>query len=138
MTDIPEHCSEIHRKRTFRVTEQQSTVIFDNPNLRETNQIAVDDCVLQSGERCDWLFIVKGNNLTIFVELKGSDIDKALQQLITTQTKLIAHVEKHCVWIVSYSGSPRFNTTIQNLMLTTRRQYHARLIVENSPFTYSY
>jgi hypothetical protein len=134
LTDIPADCLDKHRKPEFEVKEHRSVVIFGNPGLRAILQITIDDCVLKEGERCDWLIIVNGNDLSILVELKGSDIDKAYRQLKTSHQKLTEHLKRHKTWIVSYSGSPRFNTTIQNLTLRARKDHGSRLLVENSPY----
>lgn len=65
-------------------TSTQLTV--DNEEALETTHKLIDGCVITTGERCDhYLKITKDNNVThLFVELKGSDVEKAAKQIITT------------------------------------------------------
>lgn len=82
----PDECLRRHSDPQFTVKEHLSEVIFLNPNLREVHQYEVDGCIFgdEDPQRCDWLINVYGNNVSIFVELKGSDIDGAFEQLATT------------------------------------------------------
>ena len=143
MTSIPARCIERHSNPAFQIKEQLSEVTFENPELLEIHQIAVDGCVLGEGggERCDWLInvlqksAVRGNDRSLLVELKGSDIDKAVRQLVASQTKLADHINRHVTWIVCYSGSPRFNTAIANLVRNAKKDHRATLSV-NDPWNY--
>ncbi len=140
MTPLPDECVRQHREPQFGVKEQQSEVVFLNPSLLEVHQIEVDGCVFKDSDvkRCDWLVNVNGTNTSIFVELKGSDIEGAFVQLAQTQERLAEVVKRNRIWIISYSGSPRFNTTIQNLKLRARSEHdRARLSVEGSPYLHN-
>ena len=132
----PEECLRLHSEAEFAVMEHFSEVVFLNPDVREVHQYQVDRCIFgdEDGKRCDWLINVHGNNLSVLVELKGSDIDGAFEQLAETQRILVAIMRRDIVWIISYSGSPRFNSTIQLLILRARREYKAKLRVEGSPY----
>jgi hypothetical protein len=139
MIEIPPECVNVHREREFRVAEQKSVVIFSNPEQREIQQIDVDGCVFKpgDGERCDWLLVINGNNMSIYIELKGSDVDKAVQQLSETQARLPDYVRRKRIWIVSYSGKPRHTTTLQVLSRDVRKRYEAQLLLVQSPYRHT-
>jgi hypothetical protein len=138
--EISPDCIQVHRKNEFPVAEQKSVVIFSNPEQREIQQIDIDGCVFKQGdgERCDKLLVINGNDMSIFVELKGSDVDKAIQQLATTQTQLPEYARRTNIWIVSYSAhEPYHTTTEQILRFKARKKYSARLLIEKSPYRHT-
>ncbi|AWQ41547.1 hypothetical protein CAL61_00530 [Enterobacter hormaechei] len=65
-------------------TSTQLTV--DNEEALETIHKLIDGCIIKEGERCDhYLKITNGDNVShLFVELKGSDVEKAAKQIVTT------------------------------------------------------
>ena len=136
---LPEECERRHSESRFSVKEQKSEVIFENENLLEVFQYLVDGCIftIQDQKRCDWLINVRGAKLSIFVELKGSDIEAAYEQLKHTQMTLLSLVNDKRIWIISYSGSPRMSTSFQNLILKARSECNgAKLRIEASPYTH--
>lgn len=138
MISVPHRCQRRHAELEFSVKEEQSEVIFQNPFARRVHQIKVDGCVFtaQDDKRCDHLINVEETETSVFVELKGSDIEGAYEQLNTSQEQLAEHINRRVFWIISYSGKPRFNTTIQILAIRARREKKASLLVESSPYTH--
>ncbi|SEK89834.1 hypothetical protein SAMN04487787_104332 [Kosakonia sacchari] len=65
-------------------TATQLTV--NNEEALETTHKLIDGCVIVNGERCDhYLKILNGDKIShLFVELKGSDVEKAARQITTT------------------------------------------------------
>ncbi len=133
---VPDECVRRHRDSESSIKEQQSEVILLNPAGLEISEIQVDGCVFNATDdkRCDWL--VNVNNISLFIELKGSDMEGAYHQLAQTQHNLADIVRRHIFWIISYSGSPRFNTKVQKLKITAKRDYRAILRVERSPYSH--
>lgn len=140
MIAVSSKCERKHSDIEFIVREQLSEVIFLNASAKRVRQITVDGCVFteQDTKRCDYLVNVDETNLSILVELKGSDIEAAFEQLKAAQELMIDHLNRRIQWIISYSGSPRFETTIQNLILRAALLTpKARLRVEASPYHHS-
>jgi hypothetical protein len=58
----------------------------ENKEELDTHHMLIDGCVIVSGERCDHYLKIthelKSSHL--FVELKGSDVEKAVNQIVTT------------------------------------------------------
>ena len=138
MISVPSKCEDKHTEERFSVSEQRSEVIFLNPLKQAVRHITVDGCVFKDtdGKRCDHLVNVSEANLSVLVELKGSDMATAFEQLIITQGHLADHINRRKHWIICYSGSPRFDTNIQNLTLQARRESQAKLFVAESPYSY--
>lgn len=67
----------------FRTSTQLS---LENKSQLETLHKLIDGCVIIAGQRCDhYLKIECGSNFShLFVELKGSDVEKAVTQIVTT------------------------------------------------------
>ena len=47
-------------------------------------KVKVDRGIIQDGEKCDYLVLICGKNITVFVELKGNHVDKACSQVLST------------------------------------------------------
>lgn len=65
-------------------------------NGLKVDQFTIDDCVLnhlQKESKCDYLFVVKGDTIDgYFVEMKGSDINQACKQLLSSIEKLRVNI----------------------------------------------
>ena len=133
---LPDECVSIHTMTEFQVSEHRSIVRFVNLDAQQVYQIKVDGCAVTTGERCDWLINFSWKSRSIFVELKGSDMDKAYSQLAAATETLASEVKENITWIISYSGSPRFSTNQQVLTERARRDHNIRLLVKGSPYTY--
>lgn len=69
----------------FSVYGDKKSYILENPGRKTISKYVVDDCLLaalRDEEKCDYLFVNNSNGY--FVELKGSDVPKAIKQLIST------------------------------------------------------
>ena len=87
MKDRIKNCEQYRDTRsTPSVTEKGKTFQLDNRNKREVACIKIDDCVFKQadGIKCDYLFEVESKKQLFYVELKGSDIVKAINQIIET------------------------------------------------------
>lgn len=55
----------------------------------------VDGRILDEGIKCDFLFLVAEDKKAFFIELKGSDIEKAVQQILKTVEQLQSSLPKY-------------------------------------------
>ncbi|EOJ1830541.1 hypothetical protein ACNF5Y_01570 [Campylobacter coli] len=66
--------------------------------------------------RCDYVATTTDlKKIIIYIELKGGDIKKAIEQILTTHDFLNEKFEKRYAAIV-YTGNPQANTIMQNNM----------------------
>lgn len=49
----------------------------------------IDGVVIKSGDRCDYLLMNEATRVAYLIELKGSDLVKAVKQLEATEKKLV-------------------------------------------------
>jgi hypothetical protein len=60
----------------------------ENPEERKVVRCHIDGCAIRDGERCDYALYVPDMDAVCFIELKGKDLKKAIQQISSTLTQL--------------------------------------------------
>lgn len=80
------------RHQRFSCTENHCTYIAENPNSKDVRQFKVDGEVFPSGgngpKRCDYLVLNDTDRHAYYIELKGSDILRAIQQIESSITEI--------------------------------------------------
>jgi hypothetical protein len=76
-------CVENTRSSKITVSEKGKSVTFLNPDRKLFKKIRVDNCVVNLGPRADWI-ISKTNDVSVIIELKGRNVDHALEQIFAT------------------------------------------------------
>lgn len=88
--------------RLFTSTENHCTHIAENPNGKYVRQFKVDGDVFPSGgsgpKRCDYLILNDTDRHAYYIELKGSDILRAIQQIESSIAEINPSIgyEIHC------------------------------------------
>jgi hypothetical protein len=81
-------CNKANKNKIISVSENKRTFRILNNSLLTINQVLVDGCYIKTGIKCDYLFEVinprKDIEKVYYVELKGSDVEHAVNQLKTT------------------------------------------------------
>ena len=134
-----EECTERSEVEEFLVEDMESQVIFRNPNRHPVEKIKVDDCVFGPavGKRCDYLVNVHYTDKSFLIELKGSDIYAAYEQLRQTQVTLAVYLKKKRLWIISHSGIPHYTTSKEEIIEHARIDEKTHLIIKRSPYTHT-
>lgn len=134
-------CETISSNKLIPLAENKSKLIIENPNQFKVCVVQVDGCAIKEGVRCDYLVIPDQEDikktLEIYIELKGSKISHAIDQLEATLKQLSddpAKQEKVCI-IVS-SQCPLTKPEIQKFKLKFKKTYNAKLEVKNMTYTY--
>lgn len=136
MSSPPAECAERHSKKRFVLEENRSKVVFENAKRYNIDQIEVDGCAIVDGPRCDWLINVDTTQQSIFVELKGSNVPHAVEQLTHAHDRLRQIRKPNVTWIVSSQRCPLTSTEVQSLTIKLRKHKGVRLILRNSPVTF--
>ena len=116
------------------VKENKSSFQLRNPQRLGIKKIQVDGCLIDDDrERCDWLLVVDSDNpRALYVELKGSDIDKAIKQLeatlIYTKSDFV-DANREC-FVVS-TRVPKYGPSVHKRALVFYKQNGATLAVKN-------
>ncbi|MBK1990191.1 hypothetical protein A0J48_022140 [Sphaerospermopsis aphanizomenoides BCCUSP55] len=124
-----EQCSEKICHKNILIEEKKSSKInFSNENLIEITKIQVDGCLDIQGVKCDWLLIINEPYVEIYIELKGSDVEHAFEQVENT-IKIISKnykkVTKYC-YIVT-TRCPLNSAQIQVKAKSFKSKYNAVL-----------
>ncbi|EPS2039183.1 hypothetical protein ACVCG4_000597 [Citrobacter braakii] len=72
----------------IKVKENLSSFELINKARRKIDKVKVDGCRVVSGKRCDWLFIDDESKKEVFVELKGTDVEYAFEQIMVSVKSL--------------------------------------------------
>jgi len=70
--------------------------IVHNNGRKLVNHYHIDGNVIKQGQRCDYLLINEKDNIAYLIELKGSDLSWAAQQLEATRQALHSQLPKAC------------------------------------------
>jgi hypothetical protein len=129
------------RDTKIALSGKRTTKLYlSNPQEREVEKIEVDGCAITDGLRCDWLVLINDRqpHEEIYVELKGSKVSHAVEQLKATIKTLSAdsvHLPKRC--FVVYSRNPMPRTDVQNNKVKFRENFKAdlRLVPDGTEIT---
>jgi hypothetical protein len=79
-------CTTKTKDPNILVRERKSRFRILNPSNKNIEKVKVDGCLITGNQekRCDWLFALPADQRVLYVELKGSDIEKAAEQLEAT------------------------------------------------------
>ena len=140
MTDFG-NCEKIRKDTKIVITDpgsgnNRSKFRLENPQKLEIRVIQVDDCVIKQGMRCDYLIIAPSKDKPsdvqeIYIELKGSDVRHAVEQIATTIQKLGSNMSASKLCFIASTRCPINSTQIQNLKKKFRKEYNAKLTIKN-------
>jgi len=80
-------CNTLNINKIVSVSENKRVFKIVNNTANNINKVQVDGCFIIDGAKCDWLFEITQNDMisnVFYVELKGSDIPHAIEQLEAT------------------------------------------------------
>ena len=79
-------CNECDNRAIFARKENKRSFRVKNSSKRYINEVRVDGCLIKSGKKCDWLYEIECQNTNeiFYVELKGKDLNHALEQILET------------------------------------------------------
>lgn len=112
-----------------RIKDNRSILVFEekgrkltltNRNSLETIRIKVDGCEINDHSmRCDFMLIINDLHQDIYIELKGTDLSRAKEQILATKQKLGSNTESKAYIVCS--RVPKSGTDNQNIKRELRR-----------------
>ena len=126
-------CNDATQNKIVSVSENRRKFTVNNKSRFTINRVTVDDCYITEGLKCDFLFEVIDEDVkeVFYVELKGSDISHAIQQLeVTVKHCLTIHksVPRGC-YIVA-SRVPKASTSTQKAKKEFKRKNGMMLYID--------
>lgn len=117
MNEIPARCVKLKSDSRIVFSEKKSKITFVNPEHNTYRAIQVDGCVFnaEDGQKCDNLLESVEYADQYFVELKGGDSNKAVEQLKDTIDKMPARLAgaKRMAFAVFSNTCPKNDTKRQ-------------------------
>lgn len=112
---------------TVQTPKAKSTFTLHNPK-RLTITVLEPELLFEQGERCDYVFQIPACPVEVYVELKGSDLRKAVSQLASTLRLLNSPLmPKKCIVVLWQRAPPNSDTQVQRLKLHFERKYKCKL-----------
>ena len=132
------NCRKISSQKLFVYQEMRSKLILENVDSIESTSITVDGCEINDDTiRCDFMHIAKG--IEFYIELKGQDLEHALEQIKSTIFRLSTNVKKgNKISYIICTRSPMTTSEIQNHKLEFRKKFNSKLEIKSSPFKDKY
>lgn len=96
-------------------------------------------CDQLHGDRCDFVLYKNDKNAVLFAEIKGNDIKKSSAQILNSNkllNKSFSNSAKYAA--ISYSGSPKLNTTTQTEKIKFKKNGFEELFVKSKQLKLSY
>ena len=91
--------------------EKKAKITFQNTDHKEYQHITVDGCVIKEGNKCDFLLVSNEYGDQYFVELKGEDVNHAVEQLEASMELLDKRKNIiHKAFVVSSNSGMKINT----------------------------
>lgn len=117
-------CTESITQRKVSLAESgKSIVLCFGKSAQNITKIRIDGCEICNGKRADWLIVC--NDKSLIVELKGSCVEHAFEQIHCTLRELSGYDEmkKQKAAIVAAARYPRNSTTIQRRTVALVKEY---------------
>lgn len=132
-------CNDCNNNRNISVKENKRSFVLKNIAALSVNKVEVDGCYITTGKKCDYLFEImqKCNGekpLKVFyVELKGKDIEKAVEQLENSMkycNNLHKNIPRECHIVAS--RYPRSTPSSQELKKSFKQRNGVQLFISTN------
>ena len=123
----------------FVSTENKCTHVGENKAHDDVRHFLIDGGVLpkeKDPERCDYLLLNDSNQRAFFIELKGSDIKKAISQIETTVDMIVDSLPEYTVYkrIIYHSGTQALQN---NDVLKWKIRNKGRVVIKENRYSES-
>ena len=130
MRNVPGICGKDCADANIVFEQNRRRVCFYNPNRQICKCVQVDGCAITEGIRCDNMLTSHDERCEYFVELKGTDVRHAIEQLRVSIQTLGEFTDDRSAYVVSTNVAPALTTTIQRAKRDFRTKFQAELIIK--------
>lgn len=113
-------------------SENKSRFEVSNSGKQDLERHKVDGCLINDGIRCDWKLVQVGSAKEAYIELKGGDIEHAVDQIVQAVRSLTADVAACKVGYIVCTRSPLASAAIQALTKRVRKECNLVLRVKKT------
>jgi hypothetical protein len=134
-----EQCAELKRGDKIVVEHEKSKckALFHNKSNKKFRLIKIDGCVIKSEKgnnpiRADWMLEEQEDFRSVIIEIKGSDIKHAYNQIVATK-KFVekAGYRNKLSSIIVCNKVPSFTTEDQDYSLKMRKEHKMKLKIKS-------
>lgn len=137
MRDKVEACITPTTDSQIKLEELNRKIIFLNPDRRIYKKVQVDACTITSGLRCDKLLLSQDECEERYVELKGTDVLHAIDQLEETIERLGEFDNNRHSYVICTNVAPIYTTQIQRKQKLFKKRYNSELVVKEKQLVVS-
>lgn len=137
MRNKVEACIRETTDSQIKFEENRRKVIFQNPQRRTYKCVDVDGCTIRDGIKCDKLLLSADEHEERYVELKGTDVMHAIDQLEATIKRLGEYDDDRHAYVVSTNVAPAIDTKRQAKIKYFKEKYHSELKIQGRQLTIS-
>ena len=130
MRNKVETCISQTTDSQIRFEENKRKIIFLNPQRLPYERVDVDGCTIKEGVRCDKLRLSADEREERYVELKGTDVMHAIDQLEETIKRLGEYTDNRHAYVISTNVAPAINTKRQAKIKYFKERYGAELKIQ--------
>lgn len=132
MKNVAEVCIQPTKDLKIKFEENKRKIIFMNPDRKDYKRVQVDGCAIDDKVtmRCDKLLVSADEHEERYVELKGTDVMHAIDQLESTIVRLGEFDDNRHAYVISTNVAPAYTTKIQQKALHFKKKYHSELVVK--------
>ncbi|MEJ2802004.1 hypothetical protein WAE61_09000 [Comamonadaceae bacterium PP-2] len=139
-------CTQETKVRKIKVEENGKSAVLLNPDGKMHHKVQVDGCLLKQQTACDWYIRSVQNDENewmVLIELKGRDVEHALNQIDSTVKYLqnenrFKGVSRWSALIVcsKVPKSPKYDSRLQNIQSKFAQKYKAPIHIVNGIYEY--
>jgi len=137
---LPDYALQ-HKGEWIVVEENKRAARFHNPEKTRILVIHADGGLITSGERADYI-VAHSKIVDVIVELKGSDVTRAIHQIRATKPVWERHSlagEKHAALVVRGHGvSPKASASMDRWKREFRKTFKMKLLIETRNRDYEF
>ncbi|MDM1043703.1 hypothetical protein HX004_00400 [Myroides sp. 1354] len=133
---INARCKETDSRSKFVFRENGRKLTLINSSNEESTMIKIDGCHIQNSKACDFMLVTP--NYDFYIELKGQDVNKALEQVIETIEVVGKTTKNSRKAYVICSKVPKTDTSIQMKKKTLKHRYACDLEIASNQREYKY
>ncbi|UFH49202.1 hypothetical protein [Pseudomonas sp. KNUC1026] len=124
-------CSISTNNSIEKFEENRSILRIHNQNRKKLLRHQVDGCLIKSGIKCDWMLVEEKTKTEIYIELKGSDVEHAVDQISKTVEQLSDSPPKKWGYVIC-TRSPMSATEIQRATKSIAKSHGVTLRIRKT------
>lgn len=113
----------------IKLEENNRKILFLNPSRFVYKKVQIDGCTIKKGIRCDKMLLSEDEHYEYYVELKGTDVMHAIDQIEATIDKLGEFNGNRHSYIISTNVAPAYSTRIQLKQAYFKKRYNSELTI---------